>query len=165
MRSHAAGFVDELGFGRDRVKEVPAPVLAYRSSARHSDPSRGRNAMPLMEVPPGDPMPKPVTLLEISLSQMEDQTLVVLAGELDQSTAPTLRAELLAAIEDIRGEFVLDIEKVTFLDSTGLGLFVSAHKKIEALGSTLIIFAPNAMVRRTFEITGLTGVLTIRPDA
>jgi len=119
--------------------------------------------MTLKEVPPAEPMPKSVPLLEISLSHMEDQTLVVLAGELDESTAPTLRAELLAAIEHIRGEFVLDIEKVTFLDSTGLGLLVSAHKKIEALGSTLVILAPNPMVRHTLEITGLTGVLTIRP--
>ena len=108
-------------------------------------------------------MPKAVPLLEISLGHMEDQTLVVLAGELNESTAPTLRAELLPAIEHIRGEFVLDIEKVTFLDSTGLGLFVSLHKRIEALGSALIIFAPNPVVRHTFEITGLTGVLTILP--
>ena len=119
--------------------------------------------MTLKEVPPAEPMPKAVPLLEISLGHMEDQTLVVLAGELDESTAPTLRAELLPAIEHIRGEFVLDIEKVTFLDSTGLGLFVSLHKRIEALGSALIIFAPNPMVRHTFEITGLTGVLTILP--
>jgi anti-sigma B factor antagonist len=119
--------------------------------------------MTLKEVSHAEPTPKAVPLLEISLGHMEGQTLVVLAGELDESTAPTLRAELLAAFEHIRGEFVLDIEKVTFLDSTGLGLFVSAHKKVKALGSTLVIFAPNPMVRHTLEITGLTGVLTIRP--
>jgi anti-sigma B factor antagonist len=142
---------------------VPALAMACRSGARHSDLNRGRNAMTLKEVPHAQPMPKAVPLLEISVSHMEEQTLIVLAGELDESTAPALRAELLAAIEHIRGEFVLDIERVTFLDSTGLGLFVSAHKKIEALGSTLTILAPNPMVRHTLEITGLTGVLTIRP--
>ena len=119
--------------------------------------------MTLKEVPPADSKPKTPPILEISLSHLEDRTLVVLAGELDDSTAPALRAELLAATEHIRGDFVLDIGMLTFLDSTGLGLLVSLHKKIQALGSKLVIFAPTQMARRAFEITGLTEVLNMQP--
>ena len=101
--------------------------------------------------------------LEVSISQMEDRTLVVLAGELDDATVPTLRNALLDPIEHLKDHLVLDIGMLTFLDSSGLGLFVSVHKKLESKGCSLTIFAPTPMARRVLEITGLTEILTIQP--
>lgn len=60
--------------------------------------------------------------LQITVSQMEDRTLIVVAGELDDFTAPFLRRRLTEEIEDGAGEVVLDIGLLTFVDSSGLAL-------------------------------------------
>jgi anti-sigma B factor antagonist len=99
----------------------------------------------------------------ISVSQMEDRCLMVLSGELDVSTAPLLREYLVNVTGDLTTDLVLDIGLLTFIDSTGLSLLVSEHKRLSARGSSLTIFSPTPMARRLFEISGLTSVLAILP--
>ncbi|HEX3795886.1 MAG TPA: STAS domain-containing protein [Acidimicrobiales bacterium] len=103
--------------------------------------------------------------LQISISQMEDRCLVVLSGELDVSSAPLLREQLVAITTTVQTGLILDIGLLTFIDSTGLSLLVAEHKKLESQGATLTIFSPTPMARRLFEISGLTGYLTIVPPA
>jgi anti-anti-sigma factor len=97
--------------------------------------------------------------LHITISRMEDRTLAVLAGELDNFTAPFLRDKL----ADLAGDVVLDVGLLTFIDSTGMSLFLSMHKKLQSQGHSLVIFSPTPMARRLFEITGLTDFLHIQP--
>jgi anti-sigma B factor antagonist len=99
----------------------------------------------------------------ISISQMEDRCLMVLSGELDVSTAPSFREYLAKVTAELKTDLVLDIGLLTFIDSTGLSLLVSEHKRLSARGSALTIFSPTPMARRLFEISGLTSLLSIVP--
>jgi anti-sigma B factor antagonist len=101
--------------------------------------------------------------LEIVVRRGIGRTQVVVAGELDGSTAPILRERLVQVTANLDGDLVLDIGLLTFVDSTGLALFVAQHKRLQSTGSHLIIVSPRPMARRLFEITGLTQVLTIDP--
>ena len=101
--------------------------------------------------------------LQITVSQMEDRTLIVVAGELDDFTAPFLRQRLTEEIEDGAGDVVLDIGLLTFVDSSGLALFLTAHKALGAVGRKLVIFSPTRTARRLFQITQLTDFLNIEP--
>jgi anti-sigma B factor antagonist len=51
----------------------------------------------------------------------------------------------------------------TFVDPTGLGIFVMEHKRLQASGHKLTIYAPNPSVQRLLQITGLDQVFTIKP--
>jgi ABC-type transporter Mla MlaB component len=62
-----------------------------------------------------------------------------LGGEIDVYTAPRLREAIVAAINAGHTQLVVDVEKVDFLDSTGLGVLVGALKKVRADGGTLDI--------------------------
>lgn len=99
----------------------------------------------------------------ISVSHMEDRCLMVLSGELDVSTAPSFREYLVNSSADLKTDLVLDIGLLTFIDSTGLSLLVSEHKRLSARGSSLTIFSPTPMARRLFEISGLADLLSIVP--
>ena len=105
---------------------------------------------------PGDP-------LEIDVQVADERTLVTLSGELDASTATLLYDQLSdLEVEDVQ-HVVLDLAKVTFMDSTGLSVIVTEHKRMQHSGGSLTIFAPPSSVRRLFEITGLDSVLDVVP--
>jgi anti-anti-sigma factor len=118
------------------------------------------NAVALPAAAAGKPPP-----LQIFVRAEEGRTRVILVGELDDSTAPDLRAQLAQVTTDAAGDLVLDIGLLTFVDSTGLAIFVAQHKKLRAQGSRLTISSPSPMARRLLEITGLTQILSIEPLA
>ena len=64
---------------------------------------------------------------------------------------------------DLTGDLVLDIAGLSFVDSTGLGLFVTLHKTLESVGKRLIVFSPTPMARRILEISSLDVLLHIEP--
>jgi anti-anti-sigma factor len=101
--------------------------------------------------------------LEIEIQNTEERTLVTLSGELDASTATFLYDKLSdLEVEDVQ-HVVLDLAKVTFMDSTGLGVIVTEHKRLQHSKGSLTIFSPPSSVRRLFEITGLDDVLDVVP--
>jgi anti-anti-sigma factor len=100
----------------------------------------------------------------MSVHESDDGVVMVVEGELDMSTAPTLREALVDVTEGLEGNLILDVRLLTFIDSSGLTLFVAEHKKLRALGHELVIFAPTPRTRRLLEIAGLDEVLTVQPS-
>jgi anti-sigma B factor antagonist len=96
------------------------------------------------------------------VDERDHESLVVLSGELDLSSAPQLR-ELLAGLlsGDLPVRVVLDLSNLVYLDSTGLSVLVTACKRATATGSDLAILNPNSSVRRLFQITALDQFFTI----
>ena len=90
-----------------------------------------------------------------------DGLVLFLAGELDCATAPRLRK----AIDDLGDRtvatLVLDLTKLTFLDSTGLHEIVVALKRQREAGGELVIRDPSPSTRRILEIVGLSQVVLI----
>jgi anti-sigma B factor antagonist len=115
---------------------------------------------PAPVAPDGASEPSDAAPLQVFVSHVEDRTHMILTGQLDLATAPLLAAELVNLAQH-GGDVVLDIGQLTFVDSTGLSLFVSQHKKLAAQGHSLVISSPTPSARRLFEITGLTDVLSI----
>jgi len=90
--------------------------------------------------------------LSFTISQSESQTVVAVAGDIDSATAPELHAIL-----DQYGDHMVtvDLHKVTFIDSSGLGTLIRAQERITLAGGRLAIRGPRPNVQRVFEITGL----------
>jgi anti-sigma B factor antagonist len=101
--------------------------------------------------------------LKIEVESSAQRALVTLSGELDASTASSLYDKLSDLEVQDTHNVVLDLAQVTFMDSTGLAVIVTEHKRLQHSAGTLTIFAPPSSVRRLFEITGLTTVLDIVP--
>jgi anti-anti-sigma factor len=101
--------------------------------------------------------------LEIDVQTSDERTLVTLSGELDASTASSLYDRLAELEVTDTHHVVLDLAKVTFMDSTGLAVIVTEHKRLSHSEGSLTIFSPPSSVRRLFEITGLTTLLDIVP--
>ena len=91
---------------------------------------------------------------------------VVLApcGELDLFTSPELRARLLAALDDGFARVIVDLTRVTFFDSSALGVLVAAARRSAAGAAGLEVVCPPGHLARIIEIAGLDRVLTVRAD-
>lgn len=87
------------------------------------------------------------------IRESDEIVLVELQGELDISTAPAFRDALAGPIEDGTSRIVVDATRVTFLDSTGLGVFLGARKRLPEGGELLI--ACGEQLQRLFRLVAL----------
>ncbi|HET7367982.1 MAG TPA: STAS domain-containing protein [Gaiella sp.] len=85
-------------------------------------------------------------------------------GDLDAFTAPELRTHLHEATAGDADLVVVDLARVTFIDSAGLGALVGAHRRMREAEGALRIVRPPDLVARAFELTGLDEVLDLRDD-
>ena len=90
-------------------------------------------------------------------------TMVIVTGELDAHTAPQVREVVEAAITP-SAQVVVDLTDVTFLDSTGLGVFVTALKHLREVDGTLDLVITSPRVLKVFELTGLDVVIPIHEE-
>ena len=90
-----------------------------------------------------------------------DHTIVEVAGEIDVYTAPKLREALIDLVNAGNHHIVVDVERVEFLDSTGLGVLVGALKRYRTLGGDLHLVISTTRIQSVFELTGLTAAFRI----
>lgn len=102
--------------------------------------------------------------LKISTSAHSDHTLVAIRGEIDLYTAPRLRGELIAVLDDAGGgRLLVEMSQVEFCDSTGINVLLSGLKRARERGGDLEIVAPSGTVSKVLDVTGLEAVFTVHP--
>ena len=82
-------------------------------------------------------------------------------GEIDVYTAPRLRELLIDLVNKKNYQLVVNMEKVEFLDSTGLGVLVGGLKRVRAHDGSLDLVCTQERILKIFRITGLTKVFGI----
>jgi len=82
-------------------------------------------------------------------------------GQIDIYTAPRLRELLIDLVSKGNYQIVVNLEKVGFLDSTGLGVLVGGLKRVRAHDGSLDLVCTQERILKIFRITGLTQVFGI----
>jgi anti-sigma F factor antagonist len=89
---------------------------------------------------------------------------VRVAGELDLEAAAAFRRQVDEWVERTGARHVvLNLRRVTFIDSTGLGAILGRLRRARAAGGSLAVVRPAAPVRALFDAAGLGGVLPVFP--
>ncbi len=76
---------------------------------------------------------------------------VTATGQLDLA----VKDELRSVLSPLTGVVTIDLTQVTFVDSSTIGVFVGAHKRLTGEGGALRLRNPQDMPRRALEIVGL----------
>lgn len=94
-------------------------------------------------------------------TNIEGQTLLVyLKGDLDLNVADKLREELDKKIEETNAlNLLLDLSKVTFIDSSGLGVILGRYKRISNSGGKVILTGARPHVRNVLALSGLLRIM------
>ena len=92
--------------------------------------------------------------LEIDSELKADAARLTPVGELDLATAPQLEQEVRSVLARSVREIVIDLSRLTFIDSSALRLFIVLNDRCASEGWTLSLIRPTGKVRSVFEITG-----------
>lgn len=102
----------------------------------------------------------------IETERIGSNLLVAINGELDLETSPDFRnivEEQLDNYQNIR-HLILDLQKVNFIDSSGLGVILGRFKRLSQQGGRLSAINVSDQVKRIFELSGLLKIMNIYPD-
>src|SRR6266566_7096767 len=99
--------------------------------------------------------------LDVETGTVGDASLLSLRGEIDVYTAPRLRQAIIDLVDGGATNIVVDMEKVDFLDSTGLGVLVGGLKRVRMKEGSLAIVTSQDKILKIFDITGLNKVFPI----
>jgi anti-sigma B factor antagonist len=101
--------------------------------------------------------------LTVQTRQDGRTTILAVAGEIDLDSAPVVRGAIIEAIDGGSGHLVIDLTEVTFIDSTGLNVFIYAQKKLRLRQGTLDIVGSTRRILAIFKLSGLDKIFRIHP--
>jgi anti-sigma B factor antagonist len=102
--------------------------------------------------------------LQVDTARRGDYAVMTPQGEIDFATGPQLKEALVAAL--LRGDvhLVVDLSKVDFIESTGLGALIGARRRAHTLRGSLSLVCTEEQMLKIFRITGLDKVFAIYDD-
>lgn len=100
-------------------------------------------------------------LLSVSVDREGDAVTVSARGEVDMGTADLLDGELQNAESSDARRIVLDLSRVSFIDSTGLQLLVEAARRSDREPARLVVVQGFGAVARMLSLTGIGEFLTL----
>jgi stage II sporulation protein AA (anti-sigma F factor antagonist) len=90
--------------------------------------------------------------------------IVRIAGELDLSSVSEFRQTVDKVLNNQRSKYLLmNLEQLTFIDSSGLGAILGRYKKVNLLGGKILVTNVQPQITRIFELSGLLKILAIYP--
>ncbi len=110
-------------------------------------------------------MPNPFS---IETSSQDNVSVIHLEGYLDAHTAPQFERAIQAEVDAGRHRLVVDCEKLTYISSAGLGVFMSFIEEVREQGGDIKICGLSPKVRQVFDILGFAEIYDIcetRADA
>jgi anti-anti-sigma factor len=86
-------------------------------------------------------------------------------GRLDVTTAADFRRQVndIASAPNPPQYLLVDLQAISFMDSSGLGALVSALKSIRNINGEMVICGANDQVQMLFELTSMTKIFKIYP--
>ena len=91
---------------------------------------------------------------------------MVIAGELDHCAAPQIRRMLDDLLQDPTVQhLVLDLENLTFMDSSGIGVLLGRLRTLQSRGGSLSVKNMQPPVEKLFRLSGMHRVIGIEKDS
>ncbi len=97
----------------------------------------------------------------IQVDKKDDIAEVTPIGDLTASTIEELKTRLAELADENVNQILLNLWGVHFIDSTGLNVFIEAHKKFLNLKGRIVFFSPSEAVSKVFKMTGAYQKLTM----
>ncbi len=101
------------------------------------------------------------TRMDLHPAMPQDGAVIDIIGELNLYSTPHLKSIMNKLIENERVKFILNTDKLNYIDSSGLGVFLNIQSKLLKMGGYIHICAPTTQVMSILELTKLKSMLKI----
>ena len=103
--------------------------------------------------------------IKVNVRESEGDAYVVdLTGEIDVYTSPKVKDAITELIDQEHYNLVINLEKVRYIDSTGLGVLIGGLKRVREHGGSVNLVCTNPQIKKIFDITGLVKIFGIFDD-
>lgn len=100
--------------------------------------------------------------MEINITIKRKTLVVTLAGELDHHTAKNVKEQIEKAIKNSTVKnLVFDFSRLTFMDSSGIGVVLGRYKLIHSMGGKVAIAAPSKTITKLLAMSGVNKLTEI----
>lgn len=163
-RSNAYSVAD-----RGQIVELATVVADIIRRPRHlaqppTPPSTATEPSPDSYERAADAAPEPAVEFETTSSEHQGVVVVAVTGDVDIATSPRLRQELLNLLWSRPARLIVALERVPFMDATGLGVIAVVHRYAYLTGTQLRIAGPRRLVRKMLSLTGMDKTLPVFPS-
>lgn len=102
--------------------------------------------------------------LQIEEKNKDSIPYLVVKGEIDVYTSPSLKEKILELIEKGNKSLIINLQDVSYIDSTGLGVLIGGLRRCKEKNGDVYLIYSNPRLKRIFEITGLNNSFKIAQD-
>ena len=100
-------------------------------------------------------------MLKINTTQRDSATILDIFGEVDLYSSPEVRSALLQLVEAETAVIVVNLNNVTYIDSSGIATLVEGLQEMEKYSGKLKLTNLRDAVRNVFELSSLDKVFEI----
>jgi anti-sigma B factor antagonist len=102
--------------------------------------------------------------VRVHASKRLDAHIIEVSGDIDVFSARPFKAALTRELDRGNYSVVVDLSRVEYMDSTGLGVLVAAFKRAREHEGTIKLVGLNRQLTKIFDMTGLNRVFDISPS-
>ena len=97
-----------------------------------------------------------------NMQEISDQIAIISAeGDIDFSISQKLKEELAGIISKGKTKLIIDLEKIRYIDSSGLEAITSTQTKAQASHGDVYLICTEPSIKKIFDITGLDEYVKI----
>ena len=100
--------------------------------------------------------------MKTSIIQQNDELIAVLEGRLDTSVSAQTEQELQPLYDSQGRNIVFDCNKLEYISSSGLRIFLNVLKVAKSKGDRVFITGANADINKIFAMVGFTNLFEFR---
>lgn len=102
--------------------------------------------------------------LQVTVEEWAGAPVIRAFGEIDLATVPELRAVVNEITARSPRVLVFDFSHVGYMDSSGLGILVSARRRLGVYSGEVVVVSSSSSVLKALNLSGLDRILTVFPD-
>jgi anti-sigma B factor antagonist len=101
---------------------------------------------------------------EYKLVEKQAHNVLVLSGDIDMHTAYQFKEAVMCILDGDEQHLIIDMNDVSYVDSSGLGIFVSAMKRVIPIGGTVNLVGCNPRINHMFYTTHLSSFIALHEN-
>lgn len=100
--------------------------------------------------------------MDVSFAREGDSLVVMIEGEVDHHTASRVRERIdnKFLMEPVKN-MILDLSRVTFMDSAGIGLILGRMNRVSSVGGKVTLRKPKPEIQRLLRMSKLEAIIDL----